>query len=408
MLGMNDSIPAASARRHPGTVAEVFWVFLRLGVTSFGGPIAHLGYFREAFVTRRAWLGDRAYADLVALSQFLPGPASSKVGMAIGLQRAGFAGLLAAWAGFTLPSAILLVAFAYGLTALGDVSGAGWIQGLIAAAVAVVAQAVMGMARTLTPDAKRATIAAGGMILVLLIPSPFTQVAVILAGALAGLFWLPAGSPAGSDEAPFAVRVPRWVGVGCFAVFGVLLVLLPLLAATGNPAARMADTFYRAGALVFGGGHVVLPLLEAEMVQTGLVSPDVFLAGYGAAQAVPGPLFTFSAYLGTITSVPPSGLLGAGIALVAIFLPGTLLLIGALPFWQQLRRAPRVQRALMGVNAGVVGLLAAALYTPVFTDGITTVASLAVATAAFVALLMWKVPAWAVIIAAGLIGGVVL
>lgn len=408
MLGMNSSISAASPRRHPGTVAEVFWVFLRLGVTSFGGPIAHLGYFREAFVARRGWLGDRAYADLVALCQFLPGPASSKVGMAIGLQRAGFAGLLAAWVGFTLPSAIRLVAFAYGLTSLGDVSGAGWIQGLMAAAVAVVAQAVMGMARTLTPDAKRATIAAAGMIVVLLVPSPLTQVAVILAAALAGLLWLRAGTPAGSDEAPFTVRMPRWVGIACFAVFSALLAVLPLLAATGNPAARMVDTFYRAGALVFGGGHVVLPLLEAETVQAGLVGPDAFLAGYGAAQAVPGPLFTFAAYLGTISSVPPNGLLGAGIALVAIFLPGTLLLLGALPFWQRLRHAPRVQRTLMGVNAGVVGILAAALYTPVFTDGITSVPALAVAVAAFVALLMWKAPPWAVVIAAGLIGWAVL
>ena len=408
MFGMNDSIAAASPRPHPGTVAEVFWVFLRLGVTSFGGPVAHLGYFREAFVARRQWLGDRAYADLVALCQFLPGPASSKVGMAIGLQRAGFAGLLAAWVGFTLPSAVLLVAFAYGLTSLGDVSGAGWIQGLMAAAVAVVAQAVMGMARTLTPDAKRATIAAAGMIVVLLIPSPLTQVAVILAAALAGLFWLRAGTPAGSDEAPFTVRVPRWVGLACFAVFGALLALLPLLAATGNPVARMVDGFYRAGALVFGGGHVVLPLLEADTVQTGLVSPDAVLAGYGAAQAVPGPLFTFAAYLGTIMNTPPNGLAGAGIALIAIFLPGTLLLLGALPFWQQLRHAPRVQRALMGVNAGVVGILAAALYTPVFTDGITSIPALAVAVAAFVALLMWKVPPWVVVIAAGLIGWAVL
>ena len=204
------------------------------------------------------------------------------------------------------------------------------------------------------------------------------------------------------------MRVPRWVGLACFAVFGALLALLPLLAATGNPVARMVDGFYRAGALVFGGGHVVLPLLEADTVQTGLVSPDAFLAGYGAAQAVPGPLFTFAAYLGTIMNTPPNGLAGAGIALIAIFLPGTLLLLGALPFWQQLRHAPRVQRALMGVNAGVVGILAAALYTPVFTDGITSIPALAVAVAAFVALLMWKVPPWVVVIAAGLIGWAVL
>lgn len=408
MLRMNNPIPAAVPRRHPGTVAEVFWVFLRLGVTSFGGPIAHLGYFREAFVARRKWLGDRAYADLVALCQFLPGPASSKVGMAIGLQRAGFAGLLAAWAGFTLPSAILLISFASGVTALGDLSGAGWIHGLKAAAVAVVAQAVLGMARTLTPDAKRATIAAAGMILVLLLPSPLTQVAVILAAALAWILWLRADSPPGSDEQSFTVRVPRWVGASCFAVFGALLVLLPLLAATGNPVARMFDGFYRAGALVFGGGHVVLPLLQADTVQTGLVTPDAFLAGYGAAQAVPGPLFTFAAYLGAIMDTPPNGLLGAGIALVAIFLPGTLLLLGALPFWQQLRHAPRVQRALMGANAAVVGILAAALYTPVFTEGITSAPALAVAVAAFVALLKWKTPPGAVVIAAGLIGWIAL
>lgn len=400
---------STGGRRHPGTVGEVFFVFLRLGLTSFGGPVAHLGYFREAFVERRKWLGDRAYADLVALCQFLPGPASSQVGMAIGLQRAGFGGLLAAWAGFTLPSAILLVAFAYGVTALGDLSSAGWIHGVKAAAVAVVAHAVLGMARTLTPDAKRATIAVAGMIVVLLVPSAFAQVAVIAAAGIFGLAWLRPQAATASESEPFIVRVPRWAAIASLAVFAVLLAGLPALsAATGDGAARLFDVFYRAGALVFGGGHVVLPLLEAGTVQTGLIDQDVFLAGYGAAQAVPGPLFTFAAYLGAVTTSPPSGLLGAGIALVAIFLPATLLVVGVLPFWDRLRRAPLAQRALMGVNAGVVGILAAALYTPVFTEGVTSVATLGIAAAGFVALTSWKAPAWAVVIAAGLIGWAVL
>ncbi|MGE3448929.1 MAG: chromate efflux transporter [Microbacteriaceae bacterium] len=401
--------PSTGGRRHPGTVGEVFLVFLRLGLTSFGGPVAHLGYFREAFVERRKWLGDRAYADLVALCQFLPGPASSQVGMAIGLQRAGFGGLLAAWAGFTLPSAILLVAFAYGVTALGDLSNAGWIQGVKAAAVAVVAHAVLGMARTLTPDAKRATIAVAGMIVVLLVPSAFTQVAVIAAAGCVGLAWLRPQAATASESEPFAVRVPRWAAIASLAVFAVLLAGFPAVsAATGDGAARLFDVFYRAGALVFGGGHVVLPLLEAGTVQTGLIDQDVFLAGYGAAQAVPGPLFTFAAFLGAVTTSPPSGLLGAGIALVAIFLPATLLVVGVLPFWDRLRRAPLAQRALMGVNAGVVGILAAALYTPVFTEGVTSVAALGIAAAGFVALTSWKALAWAVVIAAGLIGWAVL
>lgn len=408
MVSMNISA-SDGVQRHPGTVGEVFLVFLRLGLTSFGGPVAHLGYFREAFVVRRSWLGDRAYADLVALCQFLPGPASSQVGMAIGLQRAGFRGMLAAWAGFTLPSAILLVGFAYGVTALGDAAGTGWIQGLKAAAVAVVAQAVLGMARTLTPDARRATIAVAAMILVLLIPHAFVQVGVILAAGTAGLVWLRHHTTTQADSEPFAVRVPRWVAVTCLAVFAALLAGLPVLAvATGNGAIQLFDIFYRAGSLVFGGGHVVLPLLQAEMVPTGLVDQDVFLAGYGAAQAVPGPLFTFAAYLGTVTTVPPSGTLGAAIALVAMFLPATLLVVGALPFWERLRHAPHAQRALMGVNAGVVGILAAALYTPVFTEGITSIPALAIAAAAFVALTKWSSPPWAVVIAAGLIGLVAL
>ncbi|MCA0253108.1 MAG: chromate efflux transporter [Actinobacteria bacterium] len=405
---MNDPIAVEPARRHPGTVREVFWAFLVLGVTSFGGPVAHLGYFREAFVKRRQWLGDRAFADLVALCQFLPGPASSQVGMAIGLHRAGFGGLLAAWTAFTLPSAVLLVGFAYGVTAVGSSASAGSLQGLKAAAVAVVAHAVLSMARTLTPDAKRATIAVAAMVGVLLVPGIAVQVVAIALAGVAGVLWL---APAASepDAGSFTVRVPRWVAIGSLTAFFALLIGLPVLAATlDDPTLGLFDIFYRAGALVFGGGHVVLPLLQAETVATGLIGHDAFLAGYGAAQAVPGPLFSFAAFLGAVTTTPPSGVLGAAIALVAIFLPATLLVVGTLPFWERLRHAPLAQRALMGVNAGVVGILAAALYNPVFTQGVTSPMSLAIAAAAFVALNSWKAPAWAVVIAAGLLGWAVL
>lgn len=380
-------------------------MFLRLGLTSFGGPIAHLGYFREAFVERRRWLDDRSYADLVALCQFLPGPASSQVGMAIGLQRAGFWGLVAAWVGFTMPSALLLVAFAFGVTALGGLSSAGWVLGLKAAAVAVVGHAVMGMAKSLAPDARRASIAAATMIVVLLVPNPLVQVGAIVASGLVGLVWLKPPAATEASAPPYGVRVSRRAAMGCVTTFLVLLVALPLVArATGDGAVALFDIFYRAGALVFGGGHVVLPLLQAETVHTGLIDPGMFLAGYGAAQAVPGPLFTFAAYLGSVTSTPPSGLLGAAIALVAVFLPSALLLVAVLPFWEALRRAPQAQVVLRGVNAGVVGLLAAALYHPVFTEGIGGVASLSIAVAAFVALTAWKAPAWAVVPGAALVG----
>ena len=407
------------SQRHPGSVGEVFWVFLRLGVTSFGGPIAHLGYFRDAFVVRRTWLSEKAYADLVGLCQFLPGPASSQVGMALGLQRAGYAGMLAAWTAFTLPSAIALTAFGYAVTHLGDISGAGWIDGLKAAAVAVVAQAVLGMARSLTPDRRRATIAAAAAVTALLVTNALTQVAVIVATGLLGLVLLrdlvPARATDGTDDsdgtegddAPaFTVRASRRVAVASLTAYAVLLVTLPVVATGG--AARLFAIFFHAGALVFGGGHVVLPLLQAQVVTPGLVGHDDFLAGYGAAQAVPGPLFTFSAFLGTVTTGHPSGVVGAGIALVGIFLPAGLLVAGALPFWQSLRHSPRAQRALMGVNAGVVGILAAALYNPVFTEGIPSARALALAVAAFIALVQWRTPPWAVVVAAALIGAAVL
>ncbi|MCM1011527.1 MULTISPECIES: chromate efflux transporter [unclassified Brevibacterium] len=416
---------STTVTRHPGTVGEVFRVFLRLGLTSFGGPVAHLGYFRETFVARRRWLTDTAYADVVALCQFLPGPASSQVGMAIGLQRAGFGGLLAAWFAFTMPSAIVLVAFAYGFDAYGDALGTGWLDGVKAAAVAIVAGAVLGMGKSLAPDAKRATIAGLAAIIVLLIPSPVVQVLAIIVGAGLGLTWLRpeeatirAEAAAAAEEtaesgasAPpgFRVSVSKRVGAAALLVFAALLVLLPIATAvTGDPTLRLTDIFYRAGSLVFGGGHVVLPLLDTETVRSGLVNSETFLAGYGAAQAVPGPLFTFAAFLGASMTTEPTGLLGATIALLAIFLPAGLLTVGALPFWQSLHGSVRARRALLGVNAAVVGLLGAALFDPVFVEGITSPATLAIALAAFIALTRWNLPAWAVVLIAAAIGAIAL
>ncbi|WP_442918647.1 chromate efflux transporter [Leucobacter sp. MMO-75] len=392
-----------------GSSLGVFLVFLRLGLTSFGGPVAHLGYFRTEFVERRKWLSDRAYADLVALCQFLPGPASSQVGMAIGLQRAGVLGMAAAWAGFTLPSAVLLLAFSVGVSALGDLSQAGWVLGLKAAAVAVVAHAVLGMAKSLTPDARRATIAVAVMASVVLVPGSLTMLgALFMAGILGLLFCRPQHDPAESEDT-FPVRIRPAVAGISLAVFGLLLGGLPILTMlTGNATVGLFDIFYRTGSLVFGGGHVVLPLLEAEMVQTRLVESGTFLAGYGAAQAVPGPLFTFAAFLGAVTTSGPGGMAGASIALIAIFLPSALLVLGVLPFWERLRRIVGVRRALMGVNAGVVGLLAAALYDPVFVEGVTGAASFLVAVLSFVALASWKAPAWAVVFAAAALGIVLL
>ena len=398
--------PSASER---GSALEVLAVFTRLGLTSFGGPVAHLGYFREAFVERRRWLSEAAYAEIVALCQFLPGPASSQVGMAIGLRRAGLLGMAAAWLAFTLPSGALLVAFALAVSSLGDVSGAGWILGTKAAAVAVVAQAVLGMGRSLAPDKERATLAALAAIVVLLLPGAGVQVAVIAVTGLIGWLWLRSsaagdGDTGALDEAAPGFRVPRVLAVGALAAFALLLIGLPIAAAaTGSSWLASFAGFYRAGALVFGGGHVVLPLLEAQSVASGGVTHDQFLAGYGAAQAVPGPLFTLAGFLGAIDSRTGS-LAGAAVALIGIFLPGALLVIGVLPFWGSVRRLAWARRALAGINAGVVGILGAALYSPVFTQGIGFPAALAVAIAAFIALTRWKAPPWAVVIAAGVIG----
>uniref|UniRef100_UPI003F495CE6 chromate efflux transporter n=1 Tax=Cupriavidus taiwanensis TaxID=164546 RepID=UPI003F495CE6 len=381
----------------------VFLVFLRLGLTAFGGPIAHLGYFREEFVTRRRWLSERSYADLVALCQFLPGPASSQVGMAIGLSRAGITGALAAWVGFTLPSAVALVLFAISISTWGDVLPAGALHSLKLVAVAVVAQAVWGMARNLCTDTTRITIAAFSTCIALLLPNAWGQVGVIAAAAVVGLALLKSARDLTHD--PLPISISRRVGGLLLAIFFSLLVGLPLaVKAWPNQTLAMADAFYRAGSLVFGGGHVVLPLLQAAVVPTGWVANDTFLAGYGAAQAVPGPLFTFAAFLGASMKSTPTGWIGALVCLVAIFVPSFLLVAGALPFWEQLRRNVRTQAAIAGVNASVVGLLLAALYHPVWTSAVHGPADFGLAVITFVALMFWKLPPWLVVICSGVVG----
>jgi chromate transporter len=391
-----DAVEAAK-ERPDGNWREVLRVFLRLGLTSFGGPVAHLGYFREEIVNRRAWLDDRAYADLVALCQFLPGPASSQMGIAIGLSRASYAGALAAWTGFTLPSALALTLFAYGVSTIGDVSRAGWLQGLKVVAVAVVAQAILGMMRSLTPDRTRATMAVLATAVAIAVPGALGQVGAILLGGFAGVILLRDERTA--EPASLPLNVSRTVGIVLLATFFVLLAGLPLLAGTTtSQAIKLFDAFYRAGSLVFGGGHVVLPLLQASVVPPGWVTNDAFLAGYGAAQAVPGPLFTFAAYLGAVMAPAPNGLLGAGLCLIAVFLPSFLLVIGMLPFWEELRRRPAAQAALRGVNAAVVGLLLAAFYNPVWTSGITSARDFVLGCGAFVLLFMWQTPPWLVVL----------
>ncbi len=386
----------------PGRPLEVLLVFLRLGLSAFGGPIAHLGYFREAFVVRRRWLSERSYTDLVALCQFLPGPASSQVGIAIGLSRAGAAGALAAWCGFTLPSAIALILFALGLAQWGEALPAGLLQGLKIAAVAVVAQAVWGMGRSQCPDAPRIAIAAAAASAVLWWPAAWMQILVIaLAAAIAPALRSP---PTAERHQALAVPLGRATGAALLGLFFLLLAGLPLLAGVW-PTRSMAlfDSFYRAGSLVFGGGHVVLPLLQAEVVPNGWVDQERFLAGYGAAQAVPGPLFTFAAFLGASMNQAPTGWSGGLLALVAIFLPSFLLVAGALPFWEALRANRHCRAALAGVNAAVVGLLAAALVHPVGSSAIHGVGDLALALLALAALMRWRIPPWLVVL--GCAGG---
>ncbi|WPZ15179.1 chromate efflux transporter [Nitratireductor rhodophyticola] len=377
-----------------GTAAEVFGAFLRLGLTSFGGPIAHLGYFRDALVLRRRWLDEKAYADLVALCQFLPGPASSQVGFALGYMRAGPLGAAAAWTAFTLPSAFLLFAFALFASALDNPLGQGLLHGLKIVAVAVVAQAVWGMARSLCPDRERAGIALAALVLVTVSASAFAQIGAIAIGALLG--WLLCRGKAGGDGAVVAFGLSKRAGITCLILFAILLLGLPLVAPMAQ-GLSVFDTFYRAGALVFGGGHVVLPLLEAGVVEPGWVTRDAFLAGYGAAQAVPGPLFTFAAYLGAVLEPTPNGLAGAAIALIAVFLPGFLLLLGVAPFWDRFRQFDAAQAAMMGTNAAVVGILGAALYDPLWTTAILAPADFAVAAVGFMLLSIWKAPPWVVV-----------
>lgn len=386
-----------------GNWGEVLRAFLILGVTSFGGPVAHIGYFREAFVVRRRWLSERAYADLVALCQFLPGPASSQIGVAIGLARAGMKGAFAAWAAFTLPSALLMVLFAYGTGWIGAAAGTGWLRGVKVVAVAVVAQAVLTMARSLCPDRTRAAFAIAAAALTLLLPGWGAQIGVIAAAGVCGLMLLRgdasgAGAVAAEGGFPLAGSLRPGQAAAALVVFFALLVLLPALAAVAD--SRMISAlagFYRAGALVFGGGHVVLPLLDAVVVAPGWISSDAFLAGYGAAQAVPGPLFSFAAYLGALLAPGAWGLATAALCLSALYLPAFLVLFGALPFWQRLRQRPQAQAALSGINAAVVGLLLAALYDPVWVAGVHSRADAALVFLCFLLLEGWRLPSWAVV-----------
>ena len=404
-----------SVAKQTGSPFEVLIIFLKLGLSCFGGPIAHIGYFRDEFVVRQHWLDERAYADLMALCQFLPGPASSQVGFSVGLMRAGHLGAAAAWTGFTLPSAILLVLFAYGAGNLHGAIGAGLLHGLKLVAVAIVAQAVWGMARTLCPDRERASIAAIAALIILFSSTSIAQIGAIVFGALAGL-WLcrngPPSEPGHVRSNHVVVPVSRRVGTAALIVFFVLLAGLPLLRNLGaGSGPALFDAFYRSGALVFGGGHVVLPLLREAFVTPGWVSDDAFLAGYGAAQAVPGPLFTFAAYLGAVANPPPHGVpgavLGALLGLAGIFLPGILVLLGTLPFWDALRKKSGAQAMMRGVNAAVVGLLGAALYNPVWTSSVRAPGDFAVALTGFVLLTVWRAPPLAVVIVSA-IGGVLL
>lgn len=390
----------------PPALREIFIVALRLGCTSFGGPVAHLAYFRKEYVERLRWLDDAHYADLVALCQFLPGPASTQTGFGVGYLQRGWAGGLAAWLGFTLPSAGLMIGFAYGVTALGGGAETGWLRGLKVAAVAVVAQAVWSMGRALCPDWPRRALALAAAGLLCWLPMAWIQMATIALGAMLGWLFFQ-GSDVSPPNIPPSPAARRHTALVCLTLFFVLLGVLPLLArTTGSPWWETFDRFYRAGSLVFGGGHAVLPLLEREVVAPGWLTHDQFLAGYGAAQAVPGPLFTLSAYLGTVmtahpgpsaTGNGPTGWLGGLWTLVAIFLPSLLLVAGTLPFWQQLRHLRGAQAALRGANAVIVGVLLAALYHPVWTGGITGGCSLGLAIAGFVALQSGKLPVWAVV-----------
>lgn len=383
--------------QNPGSFLEVLWVSLRLGLTSFGGPIAHLGYFHQEYVKRRKWIDEQSYADLVALCQFLPGPASSQVSIAIGIARARLLGGIAAWLGFTMPSALALIAFALGIGAVASAADAGWLHGLKVVAVAVVAQAVWGMARSLCPDRERTTIAIIASIVTLAWPTAVGQLSSIAIAGIVGLIIFPGA--ASSSLAHMRFPIGKKTGIAAWIIFLALLIGLPLLRQI-QPihTLEVFDSFFRVGSLVFGGGHVVLPLLQTEVVGPGWITNEQFVAGYGATQAVPGPLFTFSAYLGVVMGPEPNGWAGAMLALVAIFLPSFLLIAGALPFWDILRSVPVFQSALKGINAAVVGLLLTALYKPVWTSAIYLPADFGLGLIAFGLLMFWKFPPWLVVI----------
>ncbi|MHB1677424.1 MAG: chromate efflux transporter [Sulfuriferula sp.] len=395
--------PAAGTIPHL-QLLSIFLIFLRLGASSFGGPIAHLGYFRLEFVERRKWLDEHAYADLVSLCQFLPGPASSQVGMAIGLTRGGIPGAMAAWLGFTLPSALIMVLFGLSLSAVDAHLGGGWLRGLKIVAVAVVAQALWGMGKTLSSDRLRATVTVCAAIGATILPTASGQIGMIVAGGLFG--WACLRNSVTLPHSLIPITTSRTTGLILLAVFFVLL-FVPLIGAgiSNNYIIRLFDNFYRAGALVFGGGHVVLPLLQAQVVPAGWVSNNVFLAGYGAAQAVPGPLFSFAAFLGAVSTQTPAGWLGASIALIAIFMPAFLLVVGILPFWERLRRFEAMRRAMLGIDAAVVGLLLAAFYNPIWTSAIHSAVDFCLAALAFLVLVFWKVPPWLVVVLAASITG---
>lgn len=396
MSARDHSLPVAEPA--DGSPVEVFWAFLKLGLTSFGGPIAHLGYFRDELVVRRKWIDEAGYADLVALCQFLPGPASSQVGFALGILRGkGLLGGLAAWFAFTMPSAIILFAFALGAAAFTGFAAEGFLHGLKLVAVAVVAQAIWGMAKSLTPDRERAGIALAAIALVVFVGGSFGQVGAIALGAVAGLWLCSAEVPALVGHLSFPVS--RRSGATALILFAGFFLIPPFVAnATNYQAVALFDAFYRSGALVFGGGHVVLPLLQAEVVTPGWATNESFLAGYGLAQAVPGPLFTFAAYLGSVMDPAPNGFAGAVIALIAVFLPGLLLVYGMLPFWDALRLRSTTQAAMRGANAAVVGILGAALYNPVWTSAVLSPRDFALALAGFLLLTVWKASPWIVVL----------
>lgn len=386
------------------TITKIFLIFLKLGCISFGGPIAHLGYFRDEFVGRLKWLNDQAYADLVALCQFLPGPASSQVGIALGLSKGGVRGAVAAWLGFTLPSALLMVVFGFVFINIGIHDNPPWIHGLKVVAVAVVAQALWGMSVSLCPDKTRASLAVLACIGSSIITYAAGQILMIIFGGIFGLFFLTLENSLPASG--LTVKLSRRTGIIVLFGFFILLTIVPFLSFyIASYPIQLFDAFYRAGSLVFGGGHVVLPLLQAKVVPSGWVDNSLFLAGYGAAQALPGPLFAFAAFLGTVSSNTPNGWIGAIIALVAIFLPSFLLIIGALPLWENLRRHPSMQRAILGVNAAVVGLLLTAFYHPVWTSAILSLNDYLLAITAFVLLQFWRVSAWIVVLFCALASG---